>query len=904
MNNSSRPALPKDVPLAKKLTCSVLAASMATLGIVPIAVAQPKAATSAENDRTVLYGEMQNPVSVKYHDRDCTFVDLDGGKTEGRTSTANDEQLFKQAVKTVLPNWASLGYNIMGYAIGDESKHFTFWDNAGKGWEKDFGKGHYIKYYEAMSGGNGATSSGDDCSSQSGLSVANKLSDVYTRMTDDTAALIHRNVRGEDFRNNVPMTTLTDNTKEQPVIYTTVQQVDRAGKTYHFYYNAFGIAFYDFKVHQLNTGEGCNAAPESSPEYDVADSETTDTFTTSNVNYSFDDSEVSVSLSNGTNESIGTTVTSSEEYSFGQSIGVEVSVSEGIKVPGIGTSEFSASYSEGLSASEVFSTAYSEQKTIDTNNCQTTTVTTVLPAHTVACTEQSLGTSHVYESYDQPVGITFKVSIFGINGELYDDNAAIMDMTSASYAHNSYCTTFGEDGSDAVENLYQRAVLNKGDSSYEQTHGQNVSWSSNDNWREITAIDWNQVLGDRTPPSDAGNAPNLSKVIGQMASTYPMSSLGARLSFESKDISTKLLGAQPIYPIEHIKVNYQTEKTKEMQVGDELPIQSYRVEALDKDYVPYYGFVASQGSWEVVDAKGSKCSSKVIKIAHDPVTKEQVVTALSPGEAYVKYFIPEKTYVYAYGHVSTNKDIESAAYKIKVVEPEKEAFDGSIAVEGSPQVTVGEKQNLNAMENLSYTVYNSSGKEVDKSVSWEAQELENKGIKVDADGSVSCSKEGAFHVRAYIDDVYSDWIELTAVNAAPEPEATVVEDEPAKLSDEEQQSLLSIAGDVYSYGVDHGYITGDAEKGFAEDDYCAMYAIYEIAQLKGLVSDEEAKAVKDYVEANYTQKQVDKFKQQVFGILLEKGYIPEGITTNGTSLDVEALKAKAEQAGKSDKEKK
>ena len=887
--------------LSKKLLCAILSASMATFGICPAAFAQPSGSEETpEKSPTSLYGEIESPTTVQFHDRDCTFVDIDDGKTEGRTPTSDQEQLYKAAVMKVLPGWASLGYNIMGYAAGGDSKHFTFWDNAGKGWQKDFGEGHYIRYYDGLTGGNGATSSGDDRSSQSGICLTNSLASVYERTTDDLAALLHHKLKGADFRDNVPMTALTDNTAEQPVIYANIQQIDRAGKTYHYYYNSFGIAFHDFKVHQLNTGKACPAAPDGDPEYDADSTETTDVFTSSSINYGYDDSEVSVSLSNGTSESLGTTVSNSEEYTFGDSIGIDVSVSESVDIPAVGSSEFGFSYSAGISASEAFSTAYSEEKTIETNNCQTTTVTTTLPAHTVACATQKLGTSHLYESYDQPVGITFKVSIFGINGEFYDDNAAVQDMTSSSYAHNSFCTTFGEDGSDAMESLYQRAVVNRNDRSYDQTHGQNVSWSSNGNKHEVKAIDWNEVLGNRTPPSRDGSSLNLSQKVSEVASTYPMSALGAKICFDSKSVETSVPVATPIYPIKHISVDYQVDRTKKLEVGEEFAIQSYRVQALDQDYVPYYGFVPSQGTWEVVDSSGKKYESDVIEVQRDSVTKEQSVVALKPGTAYVKYFIPENTYVDAYGNVSTNDDIDSAAYKIQVLDEEIPAFEGSIKVEGNPQVTVDEQANLNNLDGLSLSVFDKTGKEVDQDVKWEAQELEKKGIRVDADGTVICSKEGTFHVRAFADDVRSEWVELAAVAPAAaggEGEVAAGGSESAagqpapQLSDAERQSLLGIAGDVYSYGTEHGYITGDSKENMSQEDFCAMYVIYEIALAKGLVSDEDAKAVKEYVHSAYSNKQIDEFKQQAFAIMLEKGYIPQGVTTTSNTLDVDAWAA-------------
>ena len=79
-----------------------------------------------------------------------------------------------------------------------------------------------------------------------------------------------------------------------------------------------------------------------------------------------------------------------------------------------------------------------------------------------------------------------------------------------------------------------------------------------------------------------------------------------------------------------------------------------RVSALDKDAVDYYGFVASSGEWKIVDAEGNEATSDVIDLVTDSVTHEQTVVAKAPGTAYVKYFIPENTYVDAYGNVSTN----------------------------------------------------------------------------------------------------------------------------------------------------------------------------------------------------------------------------------------------------------
>ena len=102
-----------------------------------------------DESRDELYGDVVNPLTITVNDRDCTFVDIDDGKLEGRTSMYDNVSFYTAAVKKVLPNWASLAYNILGYGGGDDSGDFLYWDHAGKGFEKDFGKGAVMKLGES-----------------------------------------------------------------------------------------------------------------------------------------------------------------------------------------------------------------------------------------------------------------------------------------------------------------------------------------------------------------------------------------------------------------------------------------------------------------------------------------------------------------------------------------------------------------------------------------------------------------------------------------------------------------------------------------------------------------------------------------------------------------------------------
>ena len=844
-----------------------------------------------DESRDELYGDVVNPLTITVNDRDCTFVDIDDGKLEGRTSMYDNVSFYTAAVKKVLPNWASLAYNILGYGGGDDSKDFLYWDHAGKGFEKDFGKGHYIYLYDALSGGNGEHSDGADKSIQSGLTSAKGLNAVYERLTEDIADCIGHKLTGEDFRKYVPLDGLSQDTSEQDVIYATIACVDKLGGTYQYDFNGFGIAFYNFRVQQLNSVNKLNCAPEDAPGYSFVDSKTEQELVTSALNVGYEDASQSITLARGTEETVGTSTSESASYSKGGSWGASVSLKESLGVPGTVSEEIETLFSAETTMSQLWEASKTEEKSITTTDNQSVTVNMTIPAHTQVNSKQTSSTTTLSEDYDQPVGVTFDVIIFNMNGECYDDNAA----------------------------------------------GNVTSWSYRTNNHMVRAIDWNSVLADREVPSRNGGAPRTCNVLNDMAATYPMSITGSNLSFESVTVDTQLGTPQPIKPISKILVSLQTDKTRRLTVGDEDPISSYRVRARDEDDVDYYGFVKSSGDWRVVDKKGKECKSDVIEIQTDPVTHEQVVVGKKAGTAYVKYFIPEDTYVDVNGHVSTNDEIDAAAYKYKVSDVAPEPFNGSIKLEGSAQTVVGVEENLNGIEGLTATVYDTTGKEVDRVCSWEAQELESKGISVATDGTMTISQPGTFHVRAFIDGVYSDWAEVIAAPAPVDPMTTVVEtpvsvasvssgdssattdstapaqgeqaaseanaaesapasDDATALADDTAPAaakdassiptgLVTVLTDICRYGIDHGLISTSSKEEMTKQDFDILGILYLMADSQDLVPQDAEDAMNEWVHGNYNDEELATWKQHALSVLLEYGYIAPGTTVTTPTTD-------------------
>lgn len=712
------------------------------------------------------YANPKKNIQLERNGRTVTYADLYGGQTTNRPDTSDETQFYLDAVKNqdTLLHWANLGYTI------HESLDKSYWDHAGNGWDDDFGSGHYIDYISDML--TARSKSGDGGMKSTGVCIANSLADVQSRATNDIANLIDRKVSGNDFLKRHKMSDLTDT--KQPVVYSTVSNIDRYGKTPQYGYNSFTIAFYDFRLNVLDDGDKLNtstgdktlaeAVSSSSPGFSYSTNTADSGIISPNQNNSYDDAAVTVSLAENTSETTSSSITNSTDYTFGQKIGGEMSFKA--KVPLIAEADFKIV--PEISFGQTIGTAYSSEDSITKSEDKSSSVTMNLPAHTVATANQSTSTAKMTTSYDCPVGVTYKVAIFSMCGTMYDDNALVQSFSTAGYEQRSFITTFGgtENDSDAVESLYQRATKNANNSSYEETYG-NTKGTNDDDDTWCTKLNWSNVLNENNPTCSNSSLNAKLKsgntMVNAMNALYPMSITGASTSMYQSGISTTLGTPTPMYPIKYVYVNYQLNRTFNMNLNDTLPIHSYRVKAYDKDMVPYYGFVAGDGTWKIVDSNGNPTSSSVARIDSDPVTHEQTIIATGTGTVYAKYYIPENTYTTYDGVVSTNASLKSPAYKIVVSEPSTDPFTGTIKLSGSVNATVNDEAiNLNALDTLTATAYDSTGKQVAVPLTWEAQELESAGIKVTSDGALTVTKTGTYHVRACCDSAYSNWVEVHA----------------------------------------------------------------------------------------------------------------------------------------------
>lgn len=742
------------------------------------------------------YGGVSNITLKNDQGRQINFIDLYGGKTTGRKDLNDEVTFYKDAITSngFLQDWATLAYII------HEENPNSYMDNSDDGWDEAFGKGGYMDYiYDMQHASEILDWDGSNyCKRATGVSVASSLKEVQTRACEDIADLVARDMGSGSYLKRHPMDALTDMAKD--VIYSTITTVDQVGTTQKFYYNSFTIAFYDFELHTLDDGK------ELSGEITYDEGSSEDGMIHLFTNDGTTDATANISIAQTLSETISSDISSSESYSFGQSFGQTASFSA--KIPAV--LDLGGELSRSLSYNQVLGTTYSDTKSITETVDKSSSVTMNVPAHTVVTGEQNISKTEKTVSYDCPVGLSYKVAIFSMCGRVYDDGAAVQDF--ASYEQNSFITVFGSNNGDAVEDLYQRATNHTDDTSYDETYGytRGTSYQSGSTW--CRHLNWRNIIDSGSPASkSASGLKSGTTLTYALDDTYPMSVTGASTTIKQDSVSTVVRTAEPLYPIASVYLDWQINKTFEMTAGESKAINTYRVKAADKEAIPYHGFVHSRGQWRLVDAEGKETVTDLAAMTYDSVTGEQLLTAKAPGTIYVKYFINEDTYYTYDGIESTNDTISSPAYKVIITAPQAETFNGTLELGGSADILTDGSYHVEDLinsGNITLTAYDTTGKEVEADVSWEAQELESKGISVTEDGVITATKAGTFHIRAYCDDIYSDWVELRAT----EPVSLIISTQDHTFTDVSTDAWYD---DAVGYVLQNDIMYGVGNKQFA-----------------------------------------------------------------------------------------
>ncbi len=720
-------------------------------------------------------------------------------------SEVNVSFLDKMIKNYLLKDWAILADKI--FATQGESANYV----GNSAYRRDFrgsnpGKG--LNVANALASPNGSASSkwGDGKGWRyTGLKTATSLSQVRNAMADEVRSGANRKaVTREELLNKsecpleidrLEALKSNDSTK---AFYSIATYVSRGSSSVHISYESYGLVFYDFDLavisdnnvdyvtgaeKYLDTEHPLQAAAKDSATGVVYKTNTgngNNTTTSYTENNSKEDTDVTMSFTNTDSTTLETSFETSESYSYSEMIGSETEigadacfVNEHIKV------EFTAE--------QAYSTARGNTNSATKETSQTIETSLTIPAQTAIQILQEQNETDITLKYDTPMAITFKVIVFAIGGEGTCTGASTnFTQATAGFENSDFYAVFGcddaEGGRSAMENLHQRAVMNLNTGGYDQSYGRTSGLYHNNGgrWTESDHINWSSQF-----------SASERQAIKYMTERIPMVPAGTTMKVTSRSLNSKVNGIAPLYLLKNVALGEGVADEYDMTVGDLFYLDSLTVEGLNKNNVAYYGFDPDDGHWELCDAEGNVQETSELAAMADgsALTGQNTVTANAPGEQYLKWVlndnvVKDKLYnALNEAGFADNDNINTAYVKLNISE---KGFDGTVDLQGTYEGYAGEDPVLLTDNGMKVVLKDTTGKEVDRPVTWEAQEM--SGVTLEPSGMISFTAPGTYHVRVYTGTQanarkYSDWVEVTAL-AAKQLESITISDtaDPAVLA--------------------------------------------------------------------------------------------------------------------------
>ena len=461
---------------------------------------------------------------------------------------------------------------------------------------------------------------------------------------------------------------LLKDTKEQTVLahIVTNQYDDFVTERY---FSSFGIAFYDFQLTPIvkdnleyisaaNNYESVeDAFKNNAPGVSYVKSADSVDSIVYIQNPTASSTSVNASTSKSVSYSVSNSFSESESHSFTESVGLEFEggISSAIKMK-VGIN---------FSTSQALSTAYSESTSLSDTISTSSSVSVELPPYTEIGVKQSVNKVEQSVEYECPVYITYKVAVFGLNAQYYQDTGT-GSWSTANYDQGSICVGFGSNFSDggvnATENLYNR--LKESSIGYELSYG-NVWGFYEDQYDghdpvNLTYIDWNACK----------NKTELLQYAQEMVNSVPMSSIGGKMVAKTDSISTEITSVYPMYDLKRIR--FEDSGAYTLGIGGKLDLNSVNTVGLNQFDREYYGYLPRMGTWYVCDENGNDVTYEEGKgIYLEPTPSTQTIVANEVGEYYVRFDIDEHYYTKASDRSTyiTNDDLEfTAILKLSVTD--------------------------------------------------------------------------------------------------------------------------------------------------------------------------------------------------------------------------------------------
>lgn len=639
-----------------------------------------------------------------------TYYDIDDGNSTIDPTEVTPIELYKQLIVaehdgvSLARSWANIA-SLIFEAAGDEfgyNNNEGFSTNFDDYYTNDGDSGIDINVVDALSKEN-AWSSGKAHST--GWNTTTTLKSVQDRMVDEICdPLSDTSGNDNDISKGACIEyctgssngfALLNNTDSRTVLYNIATTYDYSSGSNKAAFSSFGLILYDFEVIPLADDDlAFITAAEGYEDLDAAEADNAPgvKYNTSggtpNTSYISNPSASDTTVSAAYSETHSTTVSnymeSTDTYTFGQSL--EVSSEFSVSFPLV--AEGKMSVTTGFSTEQAISTAYGEETSL-TDEITTETVAEVnLPAHTQIGISQQSGQTEVELDYDCPVYFTYKVIIFGMNGEFYADSVATESWKTAGYDQGGICIGFGTDtttgGISALDNLYNRAIKFKDMDGFEASYGNcDGYYEKHDDGnasKRFSAVPWNEILDEKQ-----NNGLDLTgkENVFYLRNTLPLSASGATMSYKSTSMNTDITGIVPLYNLDYVQL--AGDGVYNIAPGGTVDFGKIATEGFNKHNVPFYGYISDGGEWVLCNADGTQTDS-VDGGSLDDVSNYQIFTGTKPGTYYAKFLIDETLYdkVDAEGKIKNSNLSSTPMVRINVTETGHD----HICAEGPWQTTV------------------------------------------------------------------------------------------------------------------------------------------------------------------------------------------------------------------------
>ena len=517
-----------------------------------------------------------------------------------------------------------------------------------------------------------------------------------------------------------------DDTLQQPTLVTCVHE-KRDYNNISFTVAAYFTNFRVFAI--MPADEGSNYVTEL-----ISDSVNSQSTTASTVkNLTASAISGSQSVSNSTTATVSSSVSGSESYSYtkGVKVGAEYKFTEAFKMNG------ELSYT----ATEAFAAGWGTGNSLSTSNSSSYTVSVPLAPYTQAMMTQTDSTSVYLTRYNCPIALKYDVTL-----AVYRTNSSGGGVAHSSVINRDLKFTFADPIDGARGDL---------------------------NTRIESCTGLNDLDAEGIPWQPVQKLVNVPGAVEMIRNHIPMAPTGATYYQTLNVVASEVSGLMPTHPLYRVKIaepdalvissasfDYFTDN---MEVGEFSYTNYLKLVGFNRYDAPFYGFSKDNGYWVVTDMQGNPLSDdeSPVRLEKDPVSTNWRYTAVRPGSCFLVYRIDEDAYFVADkpDQPIKNEDLKKTA-ALEVIVTEKDPTDTIVisgSYQGHPNV---DPAPLEGDDKLTVTVYDETGKEIEKPYSWEAKEL--RGISVTKDGQVSFTKEGVFHVRAVNGKLRSDWYAISS----------------------------------------------------------------------------------------------------------------------------------------------